>query len=247
MPGTRGASQSPSEGCRRGGGREAGGGAGAGEAFLPVGAPGARRRRSPRSPGLLPPLPARFSGEYLADSQLQGVPAALGSCRPLARVAQRWALPSRAGIAARAVSARPQVVLGVRVRGPDRGARSRVELAAPRGSAQKLKRAWAMPARGPTAWVPFQASVSLPDLSRTLVKLAQRKRLRSEGDALQLPKRSRRGSGSRRAARDPDSGARCSAAGLASPPFPRREREMGTLEGPPPRAAQWEQVSSESK
>ena len=125
-----------------------------------------------------------------------------------------------------------------------------MELAAPPGLAQRLRAAWTVQAMGFATPTPGARTGLRPGFHsgllshrRTFPGLWSNLRSVCRWGWKAMRRLSRRGAGLRGArlpgaAQDPDSGARCSAAGLSSPPFPRPEGETGTLERPPPRAAQ---------
>lgn len=91
------------------------GGEGAGEAFRPVGAPGVEGRRGPRGPGLLQPLPAGSSTEYLQDGRLQG------HLRPPAPARARCAEPGPSAGRLRAATKVPKGASAAQAAGADRG------------------------------------------------------------------------------------------------------------------------------
>ena len=80
-----------------------------------MGAPGEEGRRGPRGPGLLPPLPARSSAEYLPDARLQG------HLRPLAPARARCAEPGPSAGRLRAATKVPKGASAAQTAGADRG------------------------------------------------------------------------------------------------------------------------------
>lgn len=239
MPGTRGASQSPRAGCRRGGGREAGWGRGG---FPPEGSSRGEGEAGPRGPGLFTPLPSPPPASTCRASGSRA-PAAPGARRPLARAAPSRALPPPGwGSGARRLGAATKRPRGAR---PRPGRRERLR------RSSLLLRGWRSDCGQPGQCRRWVSPPPPPERERASGLLSHRRPLPGLWSSSHsmcrwgwkaMRRLSRRGAGLRGArlpgaARDPDSGAPCSAAGLSSPPFPRPEGEAGTLERPPPRAA----------
>lgn len=262
MPGTRGASQSPRTGCRRGGGREARPAArGLGRLSSLWELPGRRRGGALAvwdSSCPSPPAPLA-TALYLPGTGLQRHlwPEAPAAC-PRARRRAGPVLPG-ARASARSVFAQPQKAIRVPACGLDGRSGLLAELAPPRGSARKLPVAWAgrvgafhdphaLGARRPGSIRGFCLITGpFKDYCKVCTVCAggvDRRR----GPAPKAFQTLRRVQGRAPPGRRSGAGLWCRVPAppvtqaplpASPPPLPLPDKETGTREGLPPRAAQW--------